>query len=110
MSNQPHTPQDARFSAGRPAEWIETLVPAANPREARVSPLEDQRSGLKHRRKLRRLGHRRVSPLEDQRSGLKLWFLGTLPCGWVVSPLEDQRSGLKPKRAGVAYGRYPFLR
>src|SRR5579875_2405782 len=35
------------FSAGRPAEWIETARADALTRIGQVSPLEDQRSGLK---------------------------------------------------------------
>src|SRR5579875_248621 len=123
------------FSAGRPAEWIETVWGAPGVgKTSTVSPLEDQRSGLKHGRVGRRARRGRsfsagrpaewietsyarasrrariVSPLEDQRSGLKR---ESKQCSTIrfVSPLEDQRSGLKQQSAdlrGVVSGVSPL--
>src|SRR5579875_3384220 len=123
------------FSAGRPAEWIETFegVPAKTTRG--VSPLEDQRSGLKPGEGRCGALHWDVSPLEDQRSGLKhRWpddssasaerFSAGRPAEWIetrhtrsaathrhdVSPLEDQRSGLKHRRTVDSLTPSTFLR
>ena len=58
----------ARFSAGRPAEWIETAHARDHRLDGQVSPLEDQRSGLKPVLRDQRRVLAAVSPLEDQRS------------------------------------------
>src|SRR5579875_857140 len=87
-----------RFSAGRPAEWIETTCSRLFPVLFPVSPLEDQRSGLKPRTRAAARAAALVSPLEDQRSGLKHRSGPPRGTPLRVSPLEDQRSGLKPHR------------
>src|SRR5579875_2971639 len=100
-----------RFSAGRPAEWIETG-------SARIAVLN--RGSFSAGRQAEWIetgaqahntqGESHVSPLEDQRSGLKLVGAYAYAHARVVSPLEDQRSGLKPATRAARASRHSFLR